>query len=261
VAPALPSSLAQMPVIPFADGWKPTQASSHVREDEFMENEYLDDEFAEDAESPARSALRAVWVLVRRATIAAALVAGAFWLATRQDRWVPQTRAAAVSLFSGMDQIKTKVVPPPSPPPTVLVAAVATTSEQVPLLGVETIQLIMASAGRALEPVEVMRSAFAALERARPSLAQPTADELDALTSGLAAELTGPDQTWLGDYLARVRARAVTLRYEDTKALWLMSRAARRLPAERLQRLQEVMANAVALGLQPRHSPPAPARS
>jgi hypothetical protein len=162
---------------------------------------------------------------------------------------------AAVSLFSGMDQIKTRVAPPSPPSSTALVAAVATSSEQLPVLGVETIQLIMASAGQALEPVEVLRRTLAALERARPAIAQPTAAEIDQLTAGLTDELPPPDQVWLRDYLQRVRARAETVRYEDTKALWLISRAARRLPAERLLRMQEVLASAVSLGLQPRTSP------
>ncbi|HET8648196.1 MAG TPA: hypothetical protein VFO85_22055, partial [Vicinamibacteria bacterium] len=90
-----------------------------------------------------------------------------------------------------------------------------------------------------------------ALGRARPALTQPAVAELDALTGGLAAELPASDQAWLRAYLERVRSRAVTVRYEDMKALWLISRAARRLPAERLARLQEVMAAAVAMGLQP----------
>jgi hypothetical protein len=184
------------------------------------------------------------------------LVLGAAYLATRQGQWVPQTRDAAVTLFSGMDQIKTRVAPSASPGSAALGAAVAASSEQLPVLGVETIQLIMTSSGQALQPVDVMRQTFVALDRARPSLAQPAAAELDSLTTGLAAELPAADGRWLREYLQKVRERAVTVNYEDTKALWLLSRAARRLPADRLSRVQQVLGAAVAMGLQPR-TPPA----
>jgi len=239
-----PQPLAQMPVIPFAGGWQPGR-NADPAEDESADM---------DEGRAAGEALHTAWVWLRRTAVAAALVGVAAFLATRHETWVPQTRVAAVSLFSGMDELKTRMAPSPSPATTALVAAVATSSEQLPVLGVDTIQLIMASAGHALEPVDVLRRTFAALDRARPSLAQSSAAELDALTSGLSAELPAPDGTWLRDYLGRVRARAVTVHYEDTKALWLMSRAARRLPAERLQRLQQVLGAAVTMGLQPETS-------
>jgi hypothetical protein len=240
-----PPPLEKLPVIPFAGGWQPGRKDEPAGAE--PEQIYEDDD-------GRPGVLRTAFVWVRRGSIAAVLVLGAAYLATRQGAWVPQTRDAAVSLFSGMDQLKTRVAPSSSAPSAAIGAAVAASSEQLPVLREDTIHLIMSSSGQVLQPVDVLRQTFAALDRARPSLAQPAAAELDSLTTGLAAELPAADGRWLSDYLQRVRSRAVTVNYEDTKALWLLSRAARKLPADRLSRLQQVLGAAVAMGLQPRTS-------
>ena len=59
-------------------------------------------------------------------------------------------------------------------------------------------------------------------------------------------------------YLHRLAAGEATLPYEDDEAMWLTARGARRLPVERLSRLQELSAQAVTLGLGPKPEPEAP---
>ncbi|HET9316310.1 MAG TPA: hypothetical protein VFQ51_12020, partial [Vicinamibacteria bacterium] len=90
----------------------------------------------------------------------------------------------------------------------------------------------------------------------RAALGPTSAAELDRLTVALTAELPRAERTRLGAYLQRVRDRAATAPFEDQEAAWLMARAARRLPAERLSRLQELFARAAALGLQQTASAP-----
>ena len=164
--------------------------------------------------------------------------------------WLPATTEVGIALFGQVDKIKARVAPSTLTP--AAAAAIAAASEQLPHLRTETIELIMASSAHpALAPPEVFRLAGDAVERGRAALGQSSAAELDRLTEALTAQLPRAERTRLGAYLERVRARAVTAPYEDKEAVWLMARAARRLPADQLARLQELFGRAAALALQP----------
>jgi hypothetical protein len=145
-----------------------------------------------------------------------------------------------------MDEIKTRVKPSP-PLPVTAASAIAAAGDQLPYLRADTIESIMVSAGQVLEPAEVLRRAYAAADRGRALLTPRVAAELDGLAGTLAAELPPAEGARVGHYLLGVRGRAVAVPYQDKEAVWLMARAARRLPMERLTVLQDVFAEAITL--------------
>jgi hypothetical protein len=99
-----------------------------------------------------------------------------------------------------------------------------------------------------------LRRALQAAESARPSLPPHVAAEIDHHTAAVAAALDPGETERLREYLAAMRAGTPTAAYQDKEAVWLMERGARRLPAERIARIQDLFAQAVAATLQP---PPA----
>ena len=242
-----PPSLRDLPVIPLAEMDEPTEA------DEGQGN-WLDRLRAAFLESRAAAIAPRLWVWCRRVTITAALIVIAALLATHTSVWLPATTEVGIALFGQVDKIKARVAPSTLTP--AAAAAIAAVSEQLPHLRTETIELIMTSnAHSALAPPEVFRLAGDAVERGRAALGESSAAELDRLTEALTAQLPRAERTRLAAYLERVRARAGTAPYEDKEAVWLMARAARQLPVDRLSRLQELFARAAALGLQPTASP------
>jgi hypothetical protein len=245
-----PPSLRDLPVIPLAEMDEPTGSGDEGQEG------WLARLWAAFLDSRAGAIAPRLWVWCKRATLTAALLLIGALLASHTSVWLPPTTEVGIALFGQMDKIKERVAPSTLPP--AAAAAAAAASEQLPHLRTETIELIMASsAHRELPPPQVFRLAGDAVERGRAALGPSSAAELDRLTEALRAELPRAERTRLGAYLERVRARAVTAPFEDQEAVWLMARAARRLPAERLSRLQELFARAVALGLRPTASPPA----
>lgn len=243
-----PPSLRDLPVIALAEMDEPTGADEG-------QGSWLDGLRAAFLESRAAEIAPRLWVWCKRVTLTAALIVIAALLASNTSVWLPPTTEVGIALFGQVDKLKARVAPSTVPP--AAAAAIAAASEQLPHLRTETIELIMAnSAHRALAPPQLFRLAGDAVERGRAALGQSAAAELDRLTEALTAELPRAERTRLGEYLKRVRAQAVTAPFEDQEAVWLMARAARRLPAERLSRLQELFARAAALGLQPTASAP-----
>ena len=238
-----PPSLRDLPVIPLADMGERTGT------DEGQGN-WLANLRAAFLESRAAEIAARLWVWCKRVTITAALIVIAALLATNTSVWLPATTEVGIALFGQVDKLKARVAPSTLTP--AAAAAIAAASEQLPHLRTETIELIMASSAHpALAPPEVFRLAGDAIERGRAALGESSAAELDRLTEALTAQLPRAERTRLGAYLERVRARAATAPYEDKEAVWLMARAARRLPADQLARLQELFGRATALALQP----------
>jgi hypothetical protein len=241
-----PPSLRDLPVIPLAEMDEPTGA------DDEGQGNWLANLRAKFLESRAGQLAPRLWVWCKRVTLTAALLLIAALLASTTSVWLPPTTKVGIALFGQVDKLKARVAPTTMP-----AAALAAASEQLPHLRRETIELIMASsADRALAPPQLFRLAGDAVERGRAALGQSSTAELDRLTEALTAELPRGERQRLGEYLQRVRARAATAPFEDQEAAWLMARAARRFPAERLSRLQELFARAAALGLQPTASAP-----
>ena len=244
-----PPSLRDLPVIPLAEMDEPTG------DDDEGQGGWLANLREAFLQSRAGEIAPRLWVWCKRVTLTAALLLIAALLASHTSVWLPATTEVGIALFGQVDKIKERVAPSTLPP--AAAAAMAAASEQLPHLRSETIELIMASsAHRALEPPQVFRLAGDAVERGRAALGPSSGAELDRLTEALTAELPRAERKRLGEYLERVRVRAATAPFEDQEAVWLMARAARRLPAEKLSRLQDLFARAAAAGLQPTASAP-----
>jgi hypothetical protein len=76
--------------------------------------------------------------------------------------------------------------------------------------------------------------------------------------TALLGELNESEAASLRRYLERVAAGEAMLPYEDNEAMWLTARGARRLPPERLVRVQQLHAQAITLGLPSRPAPEEP---
>jgi hypothetical protein len=225
-----------MPVIPFAAA-PPRRAAEE-------EDVYEGDVYEEGS---ASSALATLWVWTKRVTIVAALCVGAAALALNREAWLPRAKTAAISLGGEVDKYASKAMAKQIPP-----QAIEAASREIPHIAPETLALVMARSGRGpLEPVDVFRRAHDAAEQGRHTLGEAPSSELDSLLALLADELPDGERERLKGYLSRLRARAVTASYEDQEAMWLLARAARRYPADRMGRIHALLGQAVSAGLPP----------
>jgi hypothetical protein len=167
--------------------------------------------------------------------------------------WFPGAMETTVRVFSRMDELKARIAPPQASR-----VAMEAAGEKLPQLSPPTIEAIMLRSGQALGPSDVFRRATEAAARGRAALAPSAAGEMDSHMAAVMAALTEAEAASLRQYLRRLAAGEATLPYEDDEAMWLTARGARRLPVERLARLQDLSAQAVTLGLGPKPEPEAP---
>lgn len=242
VKPAVaPPSFDKVGVIPFADGPAPARAAA---DDEVWDGEDV-------WEEPGRlsTMFSTAWLWVKRLTILTAVVVTAAVLYLNKEKWLPQSKEAAIVLGESVDKLSDQI--PRTIPPDAIEAA----RTQAPYLRTDTIELIMArSTPGVLEPAEVFRRALQAAEAARPSLPPHIAAEIDHHNAAVIAELDPSEGAQLKEYLGLMRAGTPTADYQDREAVWLMARGVKRFPGERVARMQELFAQAVGLTLQP--SPP-----
>jgi hypothetical protein len=232
-----PPSMEKVKVIPFADGGGTAPS---------RDEEVWDGEDAWEEPGPVSAMFAVVWLWVKRVTITAALIAAAAALYLNKEKWLPQSKSAAIVLGQQVDKLSEQM--PRTIPPEAIEAARA----QVPYLRADTIELVMAKSTQGvLEPAELFRRAHLAAERARPSLPQQVAAEIDHHIGAVAAELEPDEGEALRAYLAALRRGTPTLAYQDKEAVWLMGRGVRRFPPERIARMQELFAQAVTMALQP----------
>ena len=81
---------------------------------------------------------------------------------------------------------------------------------------------------------------------------------IPVMMTALLGELNESEAASLRRYLERVAAGEAMLPYEDNEAMWLTARGARRLPPERLVRVQQLHAQAITLGLPSKPAPEEP---
>jgi hypothetical protein len=245
--PAPPVQPARPPT-PFAD--LPVISLAEMNEPEREE----EDEFDDGPVSRMRDGLGTAWAWVKSLTVIAILLAVIVLLVQNYKVWFPRAMGTTMRIFSRMDELKARVAPPQASR-----EALAAAKEQLPQLSEATIEAIMVhSALQALPPTEVFRRATEAVGRGKMSFAPTAAGELDSHVAALLAGLTESEAERLRGYLGRVGKGEATLPYEDNEAMWLMARGARRLPAERLSRVQQLSAQAVTAGLVSKPAPEDP---
>jgi hypothetical protein len=98
------------------------------------------------------------------------------------------------------------------------------------------------------DPPELFQRAGDAAERGLSALTPDEAQELQTLLGELLDNLTATEAESVREY-GRVRSRRASFPFEDHRALELFARGVRALPAERIERLQELLGKAVAAGL------------
>ena len=215
-----------------------------------------DDGYDDDEPAPPgaiREGLGTAWSWIKSLTVSAILLVVIVLLVRNYKDWFPQAMEATMRLFRGMDDLKDRISPPQASRD-----ALAAAVEKLPQLSSATIEAVMLRSGTPLAPSEVFRRATEAAARGRATLAPSAAGEMDSHTAALLAALTEDEADRLRNYGLRVGAGEATLPYEDDEAMWLTARGARRLPAERLDRLQSLYAQTVTAGLGPKPEPQAP---
>lgn len=128
--------------------------------------------------------------------------------------------------------------------------AVQTAAMELPHLGPETIERVMAaSAAGVLDPPEVFRRSYEAAGRGLTALSPAESAELGRLHASLTGALSPTERTRLSSYLERVRGRRPTSPSEDMEMSRLVRKAAQALPPAARTRLQLLFAKTVAAAL------------
>jgi hypothetical protein len=221
---------------------------------EMDEPEPEDDEFDDGPMSRVRDGIATGWAWVKSLTVTAILLVVIVLLVQNYKVWFPRAMATTMRLFSGMDDLKARYAPPQASR-----EALEAATQQLPQLTPTTIEAIMTRSGSmALAPTEVFRRATEATAKGRAALAPTASGELDSHMAALLGELNESEAASLSRYRERVAAGEAMLPYEDNEAMWLTARGARRLPAERLARVQQLQAEAITLGLGSKPAPEEP---
>ena len=221
---------------------------------EINEPEPEEDEFDDGPMSRVSEGLATGWAWVKSLTVTAILLVVIVVLVQNYKTWFPRAMGATLRLFSGMDDLKAKYAPPEASR-----EALEAATQQLPQLAPATIETIMTRTGSvALAPTEVFRRASEAAARGKAALAPTASGELDSHMTALLGELNESEAASLRRYMERVAAGEAMLPYEDNEAMWLTARGARRLPPERLARVQQLHAQAITLGLPSKPAPEEP---
>jgi len=101
---------------------------------------------------------------------------------------------------------------------------------------------------RKLAPTDVFRLAHRWSLTGVAGLTPEEVDDLSKITTSLYAGMSGRDRARLGAYQERVRLEKPTTPAEDAEMAQAMKGGTSRLPAEALQRLQELVEKAIAMG-------------
>ena len=183
---------------------------------------------------------------MKRVTIATALIVAVALLALNKEKWLPQAKDAANVLGAERGQARGAASADRAPRSDRGGARADPVSPPADHRADPGQEPGRAGAGRGLP-------ARAPGRRDAPGRRSPTnvAAEIDNLTAAAAAGLDPAEGEQLRGYLAALRAGTPTAAYQDKEAVWLMARGARRLPAERLARMEELFAQAVTVALPP----------
>jgi hypothetical protein len=214
-----------------------------------------EDEFDDGPMSRLRDGVAVTWVWIKSLTVPAILLVVIAVLVSNYKAWFPRAMGTTMRVFSGMDELKARYAPPPASREALQVAEV-----ENPHLSPATIEAIMARAGvQTLPPTDIFRRATEATLKGKASLPPTASGELDSHMSALLSALSEGEAERLRAYLDRLAAGEALLPHEDSEAMWLTARGARRLPPDRLARVQQLSAQAVSAGLGAKPAPEDPA--
>jgi hypothetical protein len=225
-----PRPLSEIGVVPLAPS----------REPERREDVYEDDEPG----TPWSAFLGPVWRWTRRLVVVGALAAGAWFGWTERAVWLPRAADLGQGLFGEIDrQVLSRKRGQEQQ------RALAAVSAQLPQLAPETIRVLFARNPMGIEEAsEVFQVAREAADRGRASLPGAEAEELAAIEQQALAALSRSEQARVAEY-DRTRARRAIFPFENPHVMELVARAARSLPPERRERLQQLTHGAVIAGL------------
>ena len=185
-----------------------------------------------------------LWFWTKRLVGYGALVALGVYAYQERDVWFPKAGDVGQTIFAAIDrQAHSRERSERQR------QALAEATLRLPHLAPETILLVFGQGPLGvLETPEVFQIAREATERGLDKLQPAEAEELRALNQELAAKLSAPERRRLDDY-DEARSRRVIFPFENPYAMDLVAKGARALPAERLDRLRALNAQAVAAGL------------
>jgi hypothetical protein len=184
------------------------------------------------------------WLWTRRALALAVLVAAAAYAVLTWDVWSPTAAWLSQSLFAEIDRYARPATGPVGLSPEALQAA----EDQLPHLAPESIRLLASSRRGALDAPDLFYLADEAADRGLSALGPQQAAELAALRRDLLETLRPAERERLRQY-DRERSRRAMFAFEKRRALELFARGVRAVPVQSRQRLQELLARAIASGL------------
>jgi hypothetical protein len=233
-----PRPLSEIKVVPLAPS----------REPERREEVYEGDEPG----TPWSDVLGPVWRWTRRVVVVGALAAGAWFGWTERAAWLPRAAVLGQGLFGEIDrQVLSRTRGEQQE------QALAAASAQLPQLAPDTIRILFARNPLGVEEAsDVFQAAREAADRGRASLPAAEAEELGAIEQQALAALSRSERARVEEY-DRTRERRAIFPFENPHVMQLVARAARSLPPERRERLQQLTHGAVVAGLA--QGPEAPA--
>lgn len=224
-----PPPVSELPVLRFAE----------VREASEVEDVYdgpdIDGGFAGFAP---------VWRWTKRIVVLAALAAVGTLAAVHWRAWFPRAGEIGRTMFAEIDrQARAGQYAREQE------AALADDAGRLPQLAPSTIRRVLSTRkDGVLEPSEVFQLAADAADRGRTALTAAETEELRALQNELRDGLPRGERALVDDY-DRARAEGLAFSSDSSRTLELVARGARAMPAERRERLQQLLGKAVTAGL------------
>ena len=189
------------------------------------------------SESPA-------WLWTKRIVTWSGLGLGVLFAALNWEAWVPRTAELGRLVVTELDKAKESRDQAERQG-----RALQEATQQLPHLAPATIHLVLSqSSTGVLDPPDVFYLACEAADRGRAALTSGEALELKALRAEMLDTLRPSERARVREYDG-ARARRLAFPFENRDVLDLFARGTLALPARSRERLQELLAKAVAAGL------------
>ena len=201
--------------------------------------------------------LHAVWRWTKRVVVTSVLLAGGLLAVLRFESWGPRAGQLGRAVLSELDRIRQTRDHAEQQR-----QALHEATERLPQLAPQTIRLLMSQSSTGiLDPPELLQVASDAADRGAGALLPQEAQQLKDLRVELLETLRPSERERIREYDA-VRVRRFVFPFEAKGVLELFERGAYALPPESRQRLQELLAKAIAAGVpaSPEAPPDPPAK-